>query len=831
MGKRKRKAKSSRYDAESIRVLGGIEHVRLRPAMYIGDTDERGLHHLVEEVVANSIDEAMVGECDSIHVCIRTDGSVSVTDNGRGIPVDLHPESNKSALEVVMTTLNAGGKFDNKTYSMSAGLHGVGVSCVNALSEWLEVEVWRGGNLYYQRYERGEPKTPVERRGKSDRRGTRVTFKPDKQILKASQFNYDLIAKRLRELAFLNSGTRIVLVSEADDKEETFHYEGGLIEFVQFLNQGKSPLHQDVILIKGDEGAAHCEIALQYNDGYNETVLSFANNINTAEGGTHLSGFRAALTRTLNAYARKQNHLKGVCPSGDDYREGLTAVVSVCIPSPQFEGQTKGKLGNRDLQGVVEQIVNQQLGSYCEENPKAAAAILEKAVDAARAREAAKKARELTRRKGALSGLNLPGKLKDCSSRDPRGTELFIVEGQSAGGTAGVGRDREFQAILPLRGVILNVEKARVDKMLSNREITALIMALGTGIGKDEFDPEKLRYWKVVIMTDADIDGAHIRTLLLTFFFRQMPELIEGGHIYIAEPPLYRIRRKGKVQYIHDDQALQSALVELAASEATLEYRVGEGDERVLLEKDDLKEFLRLLGRLEVLTRRIEQRGIPIEEYLRQRERDDGCRFPFYRVLYTDSSGRASERLCYSQADYDRLILELQTELKEKGEELEIIEEDDYGALSRRDDLRNTLRPRRLAEAEEMGEVVSDIERRGIAVDYFLPPPADEEVEQRFWLNANGRRMPVRALGEIMAAVRRLGREGLDIQRYKGLGEMNADELAETTLRPGARRIVRVTIGDAIRADNYFSILAGSDVARRREFIERHALEVTNLDV
>jgi len=822
-----------RYDAQAIRVLGGIEHVRLRPAMYIGDTGERGLHHLVEEVVANSIDEAMVGECDKIEVNIHSDGSISVTDNGRGIPVDKHPDTNKPALEVVMTTLNAGGKFDNKSYSMSAGLHGVGVSCVNALSEWMEVEVWREGHLYYQRYEQGVPQTPVEKRGKSERRGTRVTFKPDPELFDKTNFNQDQISRRLRELAFLNSGTRITLTSEIEDVEEEYHYEGGIREFVEYLGQGKTPLHSDVIYIEENSEEASCQIALQYNDGYNETILSFANNINTVGGGTHLSGFRSALTRTLNAYGRNNSLLKDATPSGNDYREGLTAVVSVCIPDPQFEGQTKAKLGNREMQGFVEQAVNDALKTYCEEHPGSAESIVQKAVDAARAREAAKKARELTRRKGALNSGNLPGKLRDCSRRDAETTELFIVEGQSAGGTAGVGRDREFQAILPLRGVILNVEKARVDKMLSNKEITALITALGTGIGADEFDPDGLRYGKIVIMTDADIDGAHIRTLLLTFFFRQMPALIERGHLYVAEPPLYKVKRRGKTQYVHNDRELQTTLVELAASDGALTYAPESGGPEVRLEGEELKRFLDLLVRLETLGRRIEHRGMSFQEYLQQRGGESGQDFPLYKVFHTDSSGTTHEHLCYSEDEFDELITRVQEELREEdGDELEIIEEDDYGALYRRDNLNNTMRPRKLPESNEIAGLVAEVESRGISVDHFFPPGPGEERDERFRILSDGEvSRSVAALTEVMPAVRRLGREGMDIQRYKGLGEMDSSELAETTLDPSTRRLVRVTVGDAVKADQYFTILAGKDVESRRRFIQRHALEVKNLDV
>ncbi|MFO8007719.1 MAG: DNA topoisomerase (ATP-hydrolyzing) subunit B [Candidatus Brocadiia bacterium] len=815
------------YGADSIKVLDGIEHVRKRPAMYIGDTSERGLHQLAEEVVANAVDEAMAGRCDRIHVRLHPDGSISVTDNGSGIPVDKHSATGKSALEVVMTTLNAGGKFDHNAYKVSAGLHGVGVSCVNALSAWLEAEVhWRDGHVYYQRYEKGVPQTPVENRGKTNRRGTRIRFKPDPEVFEVTAWRWDLLVRRLRELAFLNSGVRIAISSDEGEKEEVFFYEGGIREFVQHLNQGKDPLHDDVVYVQRELEAVICEIAFQYNGGYTESIYSFANNINTVEGGTHLSGLRAALTRTFNAYGREHGLLKKVTPSGQDYREGLTAVVSVKLPDPQFEGQTKTRLGNREVGGLVEQVLNEKLANYCEENPDTTRAIVNKAMEAARAREAARKARELTRRKGALTNTALPGKLRDCSSQETESTELFIVEGQSAGGTASMGRDRKFQAILPLRGVILNVEKARIDKMLRNKEIRALITALGTGIGQEEFDASNVRYGKIIIMTDADIDGAHIRTLLLTFFFRQMTQLIRDGRVYIAQPPLYRVRRKGREEYIHDDRALQRALLRLGTQDAELHCRCN-GQEEVL-EEEQFLELVRLVAELDRLGSRVEAQGIGFRRYLELRREGDGAQFPRYRVIHVDGENTEDEHLFYTEKEYDRWLQELRQALEAGGQELQMIEEDELG-VPEPEDLRNSVRPRRFGEAARVEALVQSIEQMGVPIA-FLFAASEPELEP-FTVQSNGTRRDCRSLMELVPVVGELGRQGLDIQRYKGLGEMNASELADTTLKPQTRRLVRVTIGDAVQADQYFSILAGKDVQSRREFIERHALEVKNLDL
>ncbi len=628
------KQNTHRYDAQTIKILEGIEAVRKRPAMYIGDTSTRGLHHLVYEVVDNSVDEALAGECTRIDVTLHADGSVTVADDGRGIPVDIHKEAGKPALEVVMTTLHAGGKFDHSGYKVSGGLHGVGVSVVNALSEFLEVEVKRDGAVYRQSYRRGKPLGPVTKVGKTKQRGTKVLFKPDSEIFEDTTFSFETLAKRLRELAFLNKGLKIILKDEEKEVEETFFYTGGIKAFIKFLNEGKEVIHKDIIYFEKKLEKMEVEAALQYNNGYTETFFSFANNINTVEGGVHVSGFRSALTRTINNYAKQNKLLKKDTPSlsGDDLREGLTAVVSVRVADPQFEGQTKTKLGNRALQGVVESITNEALSSYFEEHPSTARAIINKASLAARAREAARKARELTRRKGALESGNLPGKLADCSSKDVASSEIFLVEGDSAGGSAKQGRRREFQAILPLRGKILNVEKARLDKVLGYEEIRTIVSALGTGIGKEEFDLNKLRYGKIIIMTDADIDGSHIRTLLLTFFYRYMQELVEKGHVYLAQPPLYRVERKGKVEYVYDSEALTRALVELGMQGAELKVK----GKREPLKGKALEQIVDTLIEMEKLLDHFRKMGLDMEEMLRIRKEKKAL--PRFLVIHEEKT-------------------------------------------------------------------------------------------------------------------------------------------------------------------------------------------------
>lgn len=808
-----------KYDAKSIKVLGGIEAVRKRPAMYIGDTTQKGLHHLIEEVVGNSVDEAMGGYCENITVKLNIDGSVMVLDDGRGIPVDEHVEMKKPALEVVMTTLHAGGKFEGKSYKVSGGLHGVGVSVVNALSEWLEVEVRRDGHMYVQRYECGQPKTALEERGATKKRGTKVIFKPDCSIFEEVEFSYDVVKKRIRELAFLNKGLCITIIDERTDVEEQFKYDGGIKVFVKELNKGKEPVHKDVIHFEGKEKDVTVECAMQYNDGYNENVLSFANNINTIEGGTHLIGFRTALTRTWNAYAKKAKLLKDdKMPTGDDYREGLTAIISVKIPEPQFEGQTKTKLGNREIQGLVETLANERLSTYCEENPQTARSIVSKALEASRAREAARKARELTRRKGALTGGDLPGKLADCSSDDVASTELFIVEGISAGGTAKQGRDRRNQAILPLKGVILNVEKARVEKMLNNEEIRTLISAIGTGIGVDEFDAEKLRYGKIVIMTDADIDGAHIRTLLLTFFFRQMPELIEKGNIFIAQPPLYKVKRKKRQEYIFDDKELQKSLISMGADEAVVETC---DKEPLRLSGEKLKRFLGLLEKMEeynwhfIKKKQQSKMGISFKEYL---EKKLNGNYPMFKAVCD-----GQEKYLYSDEELNNLIKQQQ---KEKGKDIEVEDVDVAKGTTDKDSIERLEFP----ESREIENTVRMIEKEGIKAEDFFKE-SENGGTPRANLIYDDTKLDIYSLSELLPKIKEAGKKGIDIQRYKGLGEMNAEELAVTTMNASSRTLLRVKIEDGIKADEIFSILSGKDVKQRREYIETHALEVKNLDV
>jgi len=645
------------YGADHITVLEGIEAVRKRPAMYIGDTGARGFHHCVYEVVDNSIDEALAGYCSNVEVRINDDGSLSVTDDGRGIPVDMHPTEGKPAVTVVLTVLHAGGKFDSDTYKVSGGLHGVGVSCVNGLSEWLEVEVKRDGAIHHQRFEKGVEVTDLVTIGKTTETGTKVTFQPDMSIFThETGFQWDTLASRLREMAFLNRGTKITLTEDATGREEVFEYEGGISEFVQHLNKNKSPMHPDVIYFEREKEDVVVEIAMQYSDAYNETIFTFANNINTIEGGTHLSGFRSALTRTVNAYAKSSKLIKDDKQSvgGDDIREGITCVLSVKIPDPQFEGQTKTKLGNGEVEGIVQQIVNEELGIYFEENPSVARLIIDKAVVAARARSAARKARDLARRKGALESGGLPGKLADCSSREPAKCELFIVEGDSAGGSAKQGRERMYQAILPVKGKVINVEKARLDKVLNNEEIRTMITAIGTGIGADDFNIEKARYHKIIIMTDADVDGAHIRTLLLTFFYRQMTQLIEHGYVYIAQPPLYKVTRRKREEYVESDEHLTQILLNLGADGLLLETPDG----TQLLDTKGLRALLESLVKIEDIADKLRRRGVRLFDYLKQRNPETGA-FPLYHaIIDAEDDGEPEARYAADDIELQALIAE-----------------------------------------------------------------------------------------------------------------------------------------------------------------------------
>ena len=799
-----------RYDARTITVLDGIQAVRKRPAMYIGDTGARGLHHLVYEVVDNSVDEAMAGFCTKIDVALHADGSVTVIDNGRGIPVDEHATEKKPALEVVLTTLHSGGKFDKSAYKVSGGLHGVGISCVNALSEWLEAEIKRDGHMYSQKFERGKTASKLQVIGKSKKTGTKITFKPDSKVFSVMEFNFDTLSNRLRELAFLNAGVGINLKDEKNEREVTFKYEGGIVSFVKHLNENKSCLHRKVIYIRSEREDVDVELALQYNDGYAESIFSFANNINTIEGGTHLSGFKSALTRTNNYYARKARIIKNddKAMSGEDIREGLTAVISVKVKEPQFEGQTKTKLGNSEVEGIVASVVNEGLGEFLEENPTVARRIVDKCLTASRARVAARKARDLARRKGALDGHSLPGKLADCSERDPALSELYLVEGDSAGGSAKQARDRRFQAILPLRGKIINVEKARLDKVLSNEEIRTIITALGTGIGEEDFNIEKLRYHKLVLMCDADIDGSHIRTLLLTFLFRQMKPLIESGYVYIAQPPLYKVKRKKTERYVESDREMNSILLDLGCEDARLVRLV---DKKEIGSKR-LRNICDLFVEIESFTGILKRKGVNLNEYLSQRDKNN--KLPIYRVRVN-----GQERYLFSDKELAKLTSE---EEKKRGRDIEIVIEDEAPAREEKG-----IEVQELYEARELSRLLEKL----VKADLDLKQMEKSKRPVYQLRIGEEQKTAIYSIMEILVAVRGMGRKGLIIQRYKGLGEMNPDQLWETTMDPERRTMLRVTLEDAVAADRTFTILMGSEVPPRRKFIEENALNVKNLDV
>jgi DNA gyrase subunit B len=794
------KKKPGGYDGDSIQVLEGLEAVRKRPGMYIGDTAVRGLHHLVWEIVDNAVDEAMAGHCRNITVTVDEENRVTVEDDGRGIPVDINRKSGKPGVELVLTTLHSGGKFDHDSYKVSGGLHGVGASVVNALSSSFLVTVHRDGKAHEIGFEKGgKLSRPLKVTGDSTKRGTTVTFLPDATIFEETVFHHETLSKRLRELAYLNSGLKIRLVDERSAEDETFFYQGGIREFVAHLNATRTAVHEDVIHF-GKEVEGHpIEVAFQYNDGYSEVVFAFVNNINTIEGGTHLSGFRTALTRTFNQYARSRAGVKeDDLPQGEDYREGLTAVISVKVPDPKFEGQTKTKLGNREVQGYVESLIGEMLGAYIEEHPASAKKILEKAVTAGRAREAARKQRDLVRRKGALLGGGLPGKLADCSSGDPRESEVFLVEGDSAGGTAKQGRDRRFQAILPLRGKILNVEKARLDQMLRHEEIQTIIQALGTGLG-DDFDIAKLRYHKIIIMCDADVDGSHIRTLLLTFLYRQLPELVKGGHVFVAQPPLFRVKRGKREEYIHSDREMKEVLLRLGAEAVAVE----DAGTKAAVRGEGLRELLETLTAVEGQAAALRRRGVPPEQYFQARN-PDGT-FPVHGAV---GGGQARFGPTPEAA---RAALE-----KDMGTSLSCHAVD-------------------VREARSIERSAERLRKAGLRIEDFCPPPPaapGEDPPARFVVRpSGGEPLPATCLQDVLAHVRTAGSRGIDVQRYKGLGEMMAAQLRDTTMNVGSRRLLQVHVEDVVRADEMFSVLMGEKVEPRREVIERHALEVEELDV
>ncbi len=793
------------YNADSIKVLEGLEAVRKRPAMYIGSTNSAGLHHLVYEVVDNSIDEALAGYCTKVDVVIHVDNSISVTDNGRGIPTDIHATMGISAAEVVLTVLHAGGKFENSAYKVSGGLHGVGVSCVNALSEKLRLEIKRGGKVYEQHYTRGASDYPLKEIGVSDVTGTTVWFKPDHEIFETLEYSFDILSNRLRELAFLNKGIRITIKDERSAKEHDFLYDGGLKSFVEYLNQRKNPVHEKVIYFETQKDSVVVEVAMQWNDSYNEVAFSFANNINTHEGGTHMSGLRSALTRCLNTYAESGNFLKGLAekPSGEDIREGLCLVLSVKLPNPQFEGQTKGKLGNSEIEGIVRQIVGDKFGQHLEENPGEARKIIAKIIDAARAREAARKARNLVRRKSALEMSALPGKLADCQERDARQAELYIVEGDSAGGSAKQARNRSNQAILPLKGKILNVEKARFDKMLSSDEIRTLITALGAGIGKDDFNIEKVRYHTIVIMTDADVDGSHIRTLLLTFFYRQMPEIIERGYLYIAQPPLYRVKKGKMEQYLKDDKALQKYLLDLAVDSVEV---TAQGQPLTQTQLSDMMQtIVQYNDLLDSFVMRADERVIDAIVHL-----------GWTQETLSQSLNDSLNLLKGTLAGYPEPIVIESADIQ-----------DDLEHSSKRVVL--TTRQNGLARVTTLDTAFFKSSDVNLLMSYFQKWQSVGKAPYLVKVKDD-----VKSFDNVLALkahVMECGKSGIYIQRYKGLGEMNPEQLWETTLDPAKRTLLQVKVEDAVQCDQIFTVLMGDEVEPRREFIETNALTVKNLDI
>ncbi|MBI4843875.1 MAG: DNA topoisomerase (ATP-hydrolyzing) subunit B [Nitrospirae bacterium] len=795
----KKSTEDDSYSASDIKVLKGLDAVRKRPAMYIGSTSFDGLHHLVYEIADNSVDEALAGFCNEINITVHLDGSITVVDNGRGIPTGVHPTDpdKRTAAEIALTELHAGGKFENKAYAISGGLHGVGVSVVNALSETLDLEIKQNGEVWEQHYKRGVPAGPLTKVGKTKKRGTRITFKPDSEIFESLEFNYDTLSNRFREIAYLNKGLTISISDERSNKEDKYRFDGGIVSFVEHLNKNKAPLHPNPIYVEKIKDGVSVEVAIQYNDGYSETLYSFANNINTKEGGTHLVGFKSALTRTANNYAVANGVIKNAKESltGDDIREGLTAIVSVKLPQPQFEGQTKTKLGNSEIKGVVESLVNETLGYYFEQNPQVAKKIIEKAIQASRAREAARKARDLTRRKGALEDTGLPGKLADCSEKSPELSEIFIVEGDSAGGSAKQGRDRKNQAILPLKGKILNVEKARFDKMLNSEEIKILITALGTGIGSEDFDITKARYHKIIIMTDADVDGAHIRTLLLTFFFRQMGQIIEKGYLYIAQPPLFKVKKGKTERYIQNERLLEEMLFELAADEI-----------KILINGSSLagKDIIPYIQKLSKFAKLI--------EWFAKRKIDTDI----IKAIVDLDVKRESLK---DEKNLWGIISKLKTQFPDISEKVEEDEEHQaFCAILKREGFSITIGNELLSSPDyrEFQALYSGLRELG------RPP---------FKVIHENETITFDRIRDMLSHILSIAKKGINIQRYKGLGEMNPQQLWETTMDPKNRTLLQVNVEDVVKSETIFTTLMGDNVEPRKAFIEQHALEVSNLDI
>jgi len=803
----------SAYDEKSIKVLGGLEAVRKRPAMYIGSTGTMGLHHLVYEVVDNAIDESLAGYCTNVDVIIHEDNSVTISDDGRGIPVKMHPEKQRPTVEVVLTELHAGGKFENKAYKVSGGLHGVGVTVVNFLSTRLDVEIKRGGNIYSQSYKQGAPMTKLTVTGKSKKTGTTITFLPDPEIFESTEFSFDTLSHRLRELAFLNAGIKINITDERNGKGHEFQYKGGMKSFIEYLNKARTPIHPKVIFFSGEKEGVIIDLAMQWSESYSENLFSYANNINTTEGGTHVVGLKSALTRTLNSYGSGRGLLKESL-QGDDVREGLTAVISVKLPNPQFEGQTKTKLGNSEIESYVKSIVNEKLSNFLEESPAIAKRIIKKALDGARAREAARKARDIIRRKGALESSTLPGKLADCQETNPLLSEIFIVEGDSAGGSAKQGRNRRFQAILPIKGKILNVEKARFDKVLSNEEIKTIITALGCGIGTTDFNAEKLRYHRIIIMTDADVDGSHIRTLLLTFFYRQMKALAENGNLYIAQPPLFKVKKGRAEQYLKDEAALQNYIFESARSGIAVTSK----GRKTSLQGESLIKLLKRGAAFGSIISRMEQRGkdrrlmnlLAFDEALEEKTFSD-------EASATALAGKIETRFLSAESSDGEdaaASIKCTAAKSESGDTFEIICAIRRGGLTK-----ETVIDVPLLVSQEYRE----LRRLAKAIESAGGPP--------FTITGEALDQEASSFRELTQTITEYGKKGLSIQRYKGLGEMNPDQLWETTMDPEKRVLLRVTIDDDVEADTIFTRLMGDSVEPRRNFIQKHALDTTNLDI